>query len=96
MFKRLGNKISYVVDGKELAYVTYPFIMENVVEINHTVVDESLQGQGIASRLLNEAYLDICEHNYKAKLSCSYAIKWFERHPECSDVLSRWLYGYKF
>lgn len=83
----MDNKASYMKDGVLLAYVTYPFIDDGVVLIDHTFVDSSLRGQGIASLLMNEAYLDIKAHNYKAKLLCSYAVKWFDEHPECSDIL---------
>lgn len=87
MFKIEKNRVVYEVDGLILAYVTYPFIEDKIVLINHTVVDPSLQGQGIASKLLELAYKDIKEKGFKAKLSCSYAIKWFSKYPEYGDVV---------
>lgn len=87
MFKVEDYEIAYYVDNKKLAYVTYPQVSDNVVEINHTVVVPSLQGQGIASKLLENAYQDIKSKNLRAKVTCSYAKKWFEKHSECSDIL---------
>jgi predicted GNAT family acetyltransferase len=72
-----------------VAVVTFPRVKENVVNIDHTYVDNSLRGQGIAGRLMEETVSQLRENDLKATLSCSYAVKWFEEHPECSDVLSK-------
>lgn len=82
------NKI-YVNDENNhmVAVVTFPKVKDNVVNIDHTFVDSSLRGQGVAGKLMEEAVSHFREHNLKAMLSCSYAVKWFEDHPECSDVL---------
>jgi predicted GNAT family acetyltransferase len=71
-----------------VAVVTFPKVQGNVVNIDHTFVDSSLRGQGVAGKLMEEAVAQLRESNLKAKLSCSYAVKWFEEHPECSDVLA--------
>ena len=62
-FIRENNRIIYVVDGKTLAYVTFPKLNDNTVIINHTVVDPSLRGQGIASKLLEEVVKYLQEYN---------------------------------
>lgn len=72
-----------------IAVVTFPRVQDNVVNIDHTYVDNSLRGQGIAGKLMNETVIQLREKNWKAKLTCSYAVKWFEEHPECSDVLEQ-------
>lgn len=87
MFKIEDNKVCYIENNQILAYVTYPFIEDGVVVINHTIVDESLRGKGIASKLLSLAYEDIKKRNLKAKLECSYAIKWFLKNTDCKDIL---------
>lgn len=71
-----------------VAVVTFPKVQGNVVNIDHTFVDSSLRGQGVAGKLMEEAVTQLRENSLKAKLSCSYAVKWFEEHPECSDVLA--------
>jgi predicted GNAT family acetyltransferase len=82
------NKIYLNDDNNHMiAVVTFPKIQDNVVNIDHTYVDNSLRGQGIAGKLMEEAVTQLRENNQKAKLSCSYAVKWFEDHPECSDIL---------
>lgn len=81
------NKIYVCDDGKEIAVVTFPNINENTVEINHTFVDESLRGKGVAAKLLILACEKIRLQGYKAVPTCSYAVAFFEKYPEYNDIL---------
>jgi Predicted acetyltransferase len=83
------NKVYLNDDSHHMtAVVTFPKVQENMVNIDHTYVDNSLRGQGIAGKLMEETVSQLRENNLKAKLTCSYAVKWFDEHPECSDVLA--------
>lgn len=82
------NKVYINLDENNIgAYVSFSNIDENTVLIDHTYVSEEFRGKGIASLLMKEAYLNIKKQNLKAKLSCSYAIKWFESNPLFNDIL---------
>ena len=72
--------------GKLVAEVTFP-VSEGVADIDHTFVDESLRGQGTASKLLRQAVDSIRRQGKKARPVCSYAAAWFEKHPEEKDLL---------
>lgn len=74
-------------DGSLLAEVTFPQIREGVVEIDHTFVDPSLRGQGIAAQLLEQLVAYLRSNKLKAELTCPYAIAYFPKHPEDQDVL---------
>ncbi len=76
-------------DSRMVAVVTFPKVKDNVVNIDHTFVDNSLRGQGIAGKLMEEAVAHLKENNLKAKLTCSYAVKWFSEHPEHSNLVER-------
>ena len=65
-----------------LAEVTFPVVEPGIVEINHTFVDESLRGQGVAGELLGRAVASIAASGFYARPTCSYAVSWFEKHPE--------------
>ncbi|MGI6069676.1 MAG: GNAT family N-acetyltransferase [Blautia sp.] len=87
-FVYTDNKISLMDErGRVLAEVTFPEAGESVVNINHTFVDDSLRGQGIAGRMMEAAAEHLRKQNKKVVLTCSYAVKWFEKHPEYSDLL---------
>lgn len=75
-------------DGAVLAEVTFPEVERGVVEINHTFVDESLRGQGVAGELLARAASVISASGMLARPTCSYAETWFERHPDRAAILA--------
>ncbi|MBP3256285.1 MAG: N-acetyltransferase [Clostridia bacterium] len=67
-------------EEKLLAEIEYEKIGENEYNIYHTFVDESLRGQGIASKLVEMAVNEINKKNGKVSATCSYANAWLERH----------------
>ena len=69
-------------DDKLLAEVTFPEIDKDTVNIDHTFVDPSLRGQNLADKLMNAVAEQLCAEDKKAVLTCSYAVKWFDKHPE--------------
>lgn len=76
-------------NGNLLAQITFPYAdsEKTTVDINHTFVDTSLRGQGIAGKLMKELIKDLQGRNLKAVPSCSYAAGWFEKHREYSNLL---------
>lgn len=73
------NRFEAHINGL-VAYVEYQ-IQDNVFDIIHTIVPKELEGQGIASNLVKEAFTYAQIKNYKLKGSCSYANVWLQRHP---------------
>ncbi|MGI5896880.1 MAG: GNAT family N-acetyltransferase [Oscillospiraceae bacterium] len=87
-FKTESNCIfSTNEQGKTIAEITFPEVEAGVVDINHTFVDDSLRGQGVAGKLMELAVQALRSSGKKAVCSCSYASKWFEKHPEQADLL---------
>lgn len=74
-------------DGKEIAFVSFPMRTAQTVEITSTVVDPSLQGQGVAGKLMQALAQELRDRGQKAILVCSYAVKWFSQHPDQADLL---------
>ena len=81
------NRIYVCDDSKMVAEVTFPMIDNNTVDINHTFVDESYRGKGIAAKLLILAYETIKRQGYKAVPTCSYAVEFFNKYKEYQDIL---------
>ena len=86
MFHIEENRV-YMQDdnGNVIASLTFPETEEGVFTIDHTFVDESLRGQGVASQLMQAAVDEIARRGGKIEATCSYAIKWLEKNPQqCS------------
>lgn len=74
---------------KVIAEVNFPAIGEQTVNIRRTFVDDSLRGQGVAGKLLEAAAAYLTEQNKKVVPTCSYAVKWFEKHPEYERIVDK-------
>ena len=77
MFLTEQNRI-YMEDaqGRIVAEITFPEILPGVYNIDHTFVDNSLRGQGIASKLVQAAVDEIRRRGGEVQATCSYAVKW--------------------
>lgn len=75
--------------GTLLAEVTFPTLREGVVTIDHTFVDASLRGQGVASKLMRAAMEEIIRRGLLVVPTCSYAVSWLQKHPEYADILAQ-------
>lgn len=73
--------------GNIIAEVTFP-TEAGVSTIDHTFVDPSLRGEGIAGKLVKLAADKILAEGNKIAATCSYAVTWFKRHPEYHLVCS--------
>ena len=67
-------------NGKVIAEINFEKVEENQYNIYHTFVDDSLRGQGIASKLVEEAVKEIEGRNGTVSATCSYAKSWLEKH----------------
>ncbi|WP_314620764.1 GNAT family N-acetyltransferase [uncultured Selenomonas sp.] len=84
-FQVEGNSIvSRSADGAVLARVDFSEAAPGVYDIFHTEVDASLQGQGVAGKLVARAVAEIERRGGRVMegSSCSYAAAWLKRHAE--------------
>jgi predicted GNAT family acetyltransferase len=81
----------YVGDSAQeaVARITYVTKEPDIIIIDHTFVDPSLRGQGIALKLVDEMVMFARNHKKKIIPVCSYAVKVLERDPKYNDVLLR-------
>ena len=69
----------YDENVRVIAEITYATTSNpNVVVADHTFVDSSLRGQGVAGKLLDVLVKDMADQNKKIKASCSYVVKKFQ------------------
>ena len=78
-FTRKGNRI-FTEDekGKLIAEITYRDVGNQIVEANHTFVDPSLRGQGIAEQLVDALVSDMRQVDKKIRPTCPYVVKLFQ------------------
>lgn len=80
--KELLKENQYLLLGENdeiLAEIDFPMIKEGVIEITHTIVSPSLQGQGIARELVEKVLEIAKEKGYRVTASCSYARHYLEK-----------------
>ena len=68
--------------GRTTAEITFSEGPTGVFTIDHTFVDDSLRGQGIAGKLVQAAVDDIKMRGGQVQATCSYAKKWLAEHAE--------------
>jgi predicted GNAT family acetyltransferase len=87
-FEHEDNRIfARGADGATVAEVTFPELRDGVVVINHTFVDGSLRGRGVAGELVSAAYDAIKADGKQAAVTCPYAVKWFAERPDKNDIV---------
>ena len=74
-------------DHERVAELTYKR-EGDTINIDHTEVDESLRGQHVGQKLVDEAAKFAREGNLKITATCPYASKILSRNSEYSDVYS--------
>ena len=74
------------VNGQRVAVQTYRRADDGHVIINHTQVDDSLRGRGVARRLLDASVAWARETGTRIGATCPYAKAQFEKDPAIRDV----------
>ena len=72
--------------GKRVAEQVHRRVDEHHIVIVHTEVDPSLQGRGVARRLLDAAVAWARETGTRVRATCSYAKAQFEKDASIRDV----------
>lgn len=86
-----GNNMLYVGDSEEkpLAKLTWKNGGNNVIVVNHTVVDPSLRGQGVAKLLLQALVTMARTENLKVVPACTFIVKKLTETDEYRDILHK-------
>jgi len=88
--KEQGNRGMFFIlrDGERVAEMTYSRSAPSRATIDHTEVDPSLRGGGVARRLLDAAVAWARANDIKFSSTCSYASAQFVRDRSIRDVLA--------
>lgn len=88
MIEHVDNAFVLARHGNRLAEMTYHVNKDGVTVIDHTLVHDSLRGQGVARKLLDALVEWARATNTKVIAHCSYAKAQFEKDPSIRDVLA--------
>lgn len=72
--------------GKRIAEIRYQWAEANRIIADHTWVDDSLRGQGVARKLLDVLVEFARAKQLKITATCSYVVVMFERDQSLADV----------
>lgn len=75
-------------DGQPIAEMTYTRSNPSLVVVDHTYVDPSLRGQGVARQLQDAMVAWARANGTKVVPVCSYVKVQFDRDPAIRDVLA--------
>lgn len=76
------------INGKRQAEMTYEFKGNNLIDINHTEVNDSLKGEGVGYKLVDAAVSFMRENNLKAQVSCPFVEHVFKKkQDDYQDVI---------
>jgi uncharacterized protein len=84
-----GTKGYFVAgdDGKEAGRMSYTFVGNSKIIIDHTEVDDAYRGQSIGKKLLMEIVEFARQNKIKIIPLCPFAKSVFDRTDEIRDVL---------
>ena len=84
------GRIYCLDDNREvMAETTYIFKDNGEVDIDHTLVNPALRGQGVAGAMMKVVATHLLEKKLKATASCAYANAWLRKNANSySDVIS--------
>ena len=86
-FEHENGTFYFNYEGKRVGELHYTMAGENKMIIDHTEVDESMEGKGIGKLLLEDVIDYVREKNIKVIPRCTFASASFRKHPEWQDVL---------
>ena len=73
-------------DGEAILAYTRP--RDGVIDLQHTIVPGSAQGNGVGSRLVEAAMRHARDAGLRVVPSCPFVKHWMDEHPESADLLA--------
>ena len=75
------------VDGEDAGKMTYTWLSDQRIRIDHTVVKEAFSGKGVGKKLVLEAVNMARKQSLKIVPQCPFAHSVFKRDSSIQDVL---------
>ncbi|MEG0255499.1 MAG: GNAT family N-acetyltransferase [Vagococcus sp.] len=88
MFQEEKNRFVLKEEGKDVAEITWQMKGIRHMVVDHTFVDSSQRGKGMAEKLVLEVIAKAQREDLKLIPTCSYVVSYFEKHPEYRGLLA--------
>lgn len=75
-------------EHEEPAVLAYDKKPDGTLDLHHTAVPSSLEGQGVGSQLVRYAIDHARAEGVKIIPTCSFVRGWLDRHPDQADVVA--------
>lgn len=85
---RDGEAFTIEKDGERLAEMSYTWLSDRVIRIDHTEVGDALAGQGAGKKLVHAAVAWARAENVMIVPRCRFARGVFDKDPSLHDVLA--------
>jgi len=83
-----GGRYEARVEGRDgIGKLTYSRVSPTKIIADHTGVDDSLRGTGVARALVERLVADARRNGVTVVPQCSFVVAQYEQHPEWSDVM---------
>lgn len=83
----LANRFEYCTDDA-VAFCEYK-VVGNVWYFNHTLVPDSMRGQGVAARLVETALNYVDKQNGRVVPKCSYVADYIKKKPNFAHLVEK-------
>ncbi len=80
------NRYEAVLDGDEVAGVVEHVDHRGVRILFHTEVDDSVEGQGVGSRLAEAVLRAVTGAGMTVRVTCPFLTSWVQQHPGDLDL----------
>lgn len=80
------NRFYLLDEEKEVGEITYVYVKDHILNINHTEINDNFRGQGLGEKLI-DAVVDFArKKEIHVSASCTYAKKVLEETNKYDDV----------
>lgn len=89
MFQEEKNRFVLKEEGKDVAEITWQMKGLRHMVVDHTFVDSSQRGKGLAEKLVLAVIEKAKKEDLKIIPTCSYVVSYFDKHREYNDLIAR-------
>lgn len=89
MFQEEKNRFVLKEERKDVAEITWQMKGLRHMVVDHTFVDSSQRGKGLAEKLVLAVIEKAKKEDLKIIPTCSYVVSYFDKHKEYNDLIAR-------